>query len=227
MESINQPIVDVVHTPLPTLRSAPGTFGPLCGAVERGEYYWSSLTKTLEVCPEEATGDQWLTLVLGAAAVMLASVIHVYRAAVDEFLARTVGKRYTTPIGVIRFTFANGRFKVLWTTFSIITSISWALNIDFPYPFDELLDFLSFIQLTSSVPSASVSTPTPGCTSYRPHDPLIPVGLAASSSSCTWPESRINRGGTTPAEQDAARAEATQQHTSAFCFSRTSAPLRP
>ena len=126
--------------------SATGSFGPLCGAVEKGEYYWSSLAKALEACPEEA-GNEWLTAVLGASAVVVASVIYAFRVAADAFLTTYAGKCYTTPAGVIRYTFANGRFKVLWTTFSILTSISWTMNIEFPYPFNQFLNILAFIQL--------------------------------------------------------------------------------
>ena len=34
---------------------ATGSVGPLCGAVKKGEYYWSSLTNALEACPEQAS----------------------------------------------------------------------------------------------------------------------------------------------------------------------------
>ena len=205
-------IISRTSNPHPPTPSSIGALGPLCGAVEKGEYYWSSLAKALEACPEEASGNQWLTVVLGAVAVVLAAVVYTFRKAADGLLTRCAGTWYTTPAGVVSFTFANGRFKVLWTTFSILTSISWTMNIEFPYPFNQFLNFLAFIQLDflDTISASCIDASLGIYSNIVLITSLIPVALAALILLTYLVRiAAIGRG--TP-EKATARAEASQQH---------------
>ena len=41
----------------------------------------------------------------------------------------------------------KGDLKVMWSTLQIICSVQWNLGVEFPAPFSNLLDVLSFLQL--------------------------------------------------------------------------------
>ena len=102
-------------TPPPPPPSVTGTFGPLCGAVEVGEYYWSSLERSIEACSDEDAGAKsWTTGGLVAGVLLIAGVIGAFKTKLDSMLTKRCGRWWTTPAGVISFTFANGRAKVLW-----------------------------------------------------------------------------------------------------------------
>ena len=101
------------HPPPPPPTSATGSLGPLCGAVIKGEYAWRALSRTLETCPKEQTSESWTTLGIGIALAVLAATIYYFKDALKSFLTLYVGKCFTTPLGVITFTFANGRGKVV------------------------------------------------------------------------------------------------------------------
>ena len=164
-----------------TILCATGSVGPLCGAVEKGKYYWSSLTKALEACPEQASGNQWLTAVSLAVALVVAILIYVYQTTLHGWLSAHAGKCYTTPARVFKYATANGRSKVLWTNFQILISIPWTLDVAFPEPFNRLLDLLSFIRL-DFLDTISASCVNESFAVYSNHvlfTSLIPLGLAA------------------------------------------------
>ena len=85
---------------------------------------------------------------MGVGFAVICVTIYVYRETVSKSLTKRLGACFTAPVGVVRYTFANGRGKVLWTTFQIINSITWTLpNVTFPAPFGQFLDFIGFVQL--------------------------------------------------------------------------------
>lgn len=47
----------------------------------------------------------------------------------------------------------HGRFRILWTTFGIVSSVSWTMNVEFPAPFRDFLTLISWIQLSFPVRS--------------------------------------------------------------------------
>ena len=109
--------------------SATGAYGPLCGAVVVGEYYWSTLHASLEACHEQTSGDQLLAVVLLVVMTAVVAVAtYVFKNVLHTRLS-ALGKCYTTPAGIIGSAIANGRFKVLWTTLQILVSIPWNTDI--------------------------------------------------------------------------------------------------
>ena len=95
----------------------------------KGEYYWSSLAKDLEACPKEASGNQWLTVVVLFVASVVAVALYAHQDTIHNSLGQNLGKFYKTPANTVRFATANGRSKVLWTNIQILVSISWTMNI--------------------------------------------------------------------------------------------------
>ena len=115
--------------------------------MEKGDYYWAALSRTLEECPEEQTSESWTTVALGAAAVGIGGAVAANKDRLDEFMTRRGGRCYTIPAGVVRYTFANGRSKVMWSTFQILKSIPFTTDVTFPKTFNQFLRVIEFMQL--------------------------------------------------------------------------------
>lgn len=50
------------------------------------------------------------------------------------------------PLSVLKH-LDRGKLKILWTTFQLLSTISWNLSLAFPYPFSAFLLSFSFLQL--------------------------------------------------------------------------------
>ena len=91
-----------------------------------GEYYWLSLSRSLEPCPdEEESSRSWATVWVVGAVIVVVAILAALKDRIDARLTKRCGKWYTIPAGTIGFTFANGRGKVMWSTFTIIKTVSW------------------------------------------------------------------------------------------------------
>ena len=131
-------------------------------------------------------------------------------------MSRRVGKCYSIPAGVVRYTFANGRSKVMWSTFQILKSIPFTTDVTFPRPFNQFLRVIEFMQL-DFLGMISASCVDERLAIYSNHvlvTSLIQVAIAAlivliglGRLAC------VGRG--TP-EKAAARGEVTTQHASAL-----------
>ena len=76
----------IVLTPPPPC-SATGAFGPLCGAVVSGQYYFNSISRTLEACPEKDEEDEaWTTAILVVVFLCIAAVVSAVKDMLDAFL---------------------------------------------------------------------------------------------------------------------------------------------
>jgi hypothetical protein len=111
-----------------------GSFGPLCGSCIDTFIY-----STIEDDCQECTSS-WIFgtvfLILGSIALAIFALFHW------GYLHLPVYARRWWLVGVTEH-LDSGTFRVVWSTYQIVQSIVWNLNIKFPSPFSDLLKALS------------------------------------------------------------------------------------
>jgi hypothetical protein len=148
-----------------------GNIGPLCGSCVKSFTYVASEGRCM---PCESHSNMFPLYALGslaAIAIFVIVLVWLYRRQRSKTdgdvpregdLSSTVASTVSLllqipPLSILR-QLSRADLKVLYSTFSIIGSISWSLNMKFPAPFDEFSNFLSIFQLNfMSLVSASLA----------------------------------------------------------------------
>ena len=87
-----------------------GSLGPLCGAVIKGEYTWSTLDQKLSECPESSATESLIKTVIGIVVAIAGGLFYARRKEIHAFLLRVDRSGlYKAIAGIIEMTFENGR----------------------------------------------------------------------------------------------------------------------
>jgi hypothetical protein len=116
------------------LQCLKGATGPLCGACLNG-YIFSSSESQCVTCEEAWMGG---VIVFCVALVLIITIIIIFKNKRD-FMA-VFGRWWI--VGIIS-NLDDGALRVLWGSYQIIESVSWSLDVVFPYPYSRLVSILS------------------------------------------------------------------------------------
>jgi len=128
------------------LQCAEGSQGPMCGSCLEGWRYTASSRRCVQ-CSERL----WLTgFIVCIVILVLGGLITFFR---DGFLTipsqfhSTFGDKIHIPLIGLLSHIDTGVLKVTWSTFQIIQSISFNIQVRFPFPYSILQSWLSFLDL--------------------------------------------------------------------------------
>jgi hypothetical protein len=130
-----------------SLTCVTGSTGPLCGACKEG-YTFSAALSRCDLC-----GGAWYQVIIvvsvGVVAAVLLWTMRSGTITVPQFAQKQFNLAPTLPIPIIGViaSIDSGALKLLWSTFQIVQSVSFNLNVTFPYPYTEITKWLAFIQL--------------------------------------------------------------------------------
>ena len=117
-----------------TLMCRYGSYGPLCGSCIV-DYVYSRSDNECQACT-----SSWIfgtvVLVIGACIFMTFIAFHL------EFFSLPLNSKRWWIFGIARQV-DSGTFRVLWSTYQIVQSVAWNLNIKFPSPFSDLISIMS------------------------------------------------------------------------------------
>lgn len=111
-----------------------GSSGPLCGACDQG-YIYSSTDSTCITCDEAWTGA---SIVISSTFILTLFILIIYHK--KDKIMLIIHKWWI--VGILNH-LDSGAFRIIWGTYQIIESISWSLDVVFPYPYSKLMNGLS------------------------------------------------------------------------------------
>mmetsp|Transcript_43092 Transcript_43092/g.55360 ORF Transcript_43092/g.55360 Transcript_43092/m.55360 type:complete len:756 (-) Transcript_43092:2863-5130(-) len=126
-----------------------GSEGILCGGCQDG-WVFNSIIKKCSLCKRATTFNEILVVI--GVMICLMGLFHLFRGGtvyVPHCLRRfSKGQtRVRVPIIGVLFHIDIALLKVVWSTMQIIVSVSWTLQVTFPEPYQQLISWLSFLQL--------------------------------------------------------------------------------
>jgi len=181
------------------LQCRDGSYGPLCGSCREG-YIYSSTNQVCNTCQDAGV---FAAVVLGAGAVLI----------VAPFLALFWGL-CTLPqwlqrcwlVGVAR-NLDSGTLRIIVSTYTIVESISWNINIVLPHPFDSMVKLFSVLSLDFLSPECLASSSNAYSSVYVWS--LVPIALATANAFAFWGRRWFSK-------SEAEAANLAQQHVYAF-----------
>ena len=116
--------------------SRAGSGGPLCSACLDGYIYDSAE----RICGTCASSNSFAVAVMGVGAVLVAIACGLY---IGVF-ALPACIAHSALVGAIR-TMDSGTFRIVWSTYQIVQSISWNIEVKLPEPFATFQNMLSLV----------------------------------------------------------------------------------
>jgi len=126
-----------------------GSIGPLCGACKVG-WTFNASKRRCTLCSESATWLQAFGLLFGTVFIggLLWNMRSGYLYIPLVFRAFTGGKsELKVPLMGMLCSIDSGALKVLFSTFQIVMSVTWNLNVTFPEPYKKFTELMSWVQL--------------------------------------------------------------------------------
>jgi hypothetical protein len=130
-----------------SLMCAEGSTGPMCGSCLDGWRYHAAERKCMK-CNEKL----WLTgFIIIITVISVAGLIFILRHGyfhIPPLFHDLCGqeKLHVPLIGML-YHVDSGVLKVIWSTFQIVQSIAFNINVRFPFPYSTVQSFLSFLDL--------------------------------------------------------------------------------
>ena len=116
------------------LQCAEGSSGPICGSCKEG-YIYKSSSRVCEKCVESMT--------FAAVALSVAAVVSLMALAIfGGYLELPMCVQESWLFGALS-TLDSGTFRICWSTYQIVQSITWNIEIALPKPFSTMENFLS------------------------------------------------------------------------------------
>ena len=119
-----------------------GSHSALCGSCA-DEYYFSATSRTCESCSGGSMVNMWIF------AAVVTTILTFYLAMRNGYVVVPEWISNMWIVGMVS-NIDSGCFKVLFSSYQIIQSVSFTMNVVFPWPFSGLLNFLSFISFDIS-----------------------------------------------------------------------------
>lgn len=119
-----------------SLQCVIGSYGPLCGSCQVN-YVYSSVKQYCVSC------DTSLVILILICCMLVCSVLFVVILKYTNFASRYCGILCSSQLVTLLRKADSGTLRILFNNYQIIQSISWNLDIVFPYPFSDLLEFFS------------------------------------------------------------------------------------
>lgn len=111
---------------------------PLINCLLRQDGY--TFSNALSDCVTCGSSQNVISIAVVAALATLGVALFIFRRRVPTLLFNVF------PMNVLKH-LDRGKLKVLWSTYQLISTVSWNLSLVFPFPFSQMVSFLGFLQL--------------------------------------------------------------------------------